>query len=146
MEAAARQATVRKRVLIADDDADVCALLQVVLEPLCDLTVVHDAEAALRLIAEMPAYDAVVSDFMLPGLTGLEFVERVRRAECDERVRRSECDERVPILIISGHGSLGVGAAVRAAGADAFLDKPFTLAQLRAAVLALLAPQMRYAH
>lgn len=130
MEAAARHTgSPRKRVLVADDDDDVCTLLQVVLGPMCDLTVVHDAEAALRAMAASPRYDAVVTDFMLPGLSGVEFVERVRR---------SECGGRTPILIISGHGALGVGGDARAAGADAFLDKPFTLAQLRGTVAALL--------
>ncbi len=135
MEAAARDAGTRKRVLVADDDDDVCSLLQAVLTAYCDLTVVHDAESALRTIAMSPRFDALVTDFMLPGLTGVELVEHVRR---------SEGSTRIPILIISGHGSLGVGADARAAGADAFLDKPFTLTQLRGTVLALLsAPPTR---
>lgn len=118
-----------KRVLVADDDADVCALLRAVLAPLADVTAVADAEAALELIAEEPPFDAIISDFMLPGITGLEFVKRVRD---------DECASRVPILMISGHGACEVGERARAAGADAFLDKPFTLEQLRAVVRHLL--------
>lgn len=137
MEAAARfVGAPRKRVLVADDDDDVCTLLQVVLGPLCDLTVVHDAETALRAMAASPRYDAIVTDFMLPGLSGVEFVERVRS---------SERGGRTPILIISGHGALGVDGDARAAGADAFLDKPFTLAQLRGTVTALLARPLGFA-
>ena len=126
----------RKRVLVADDDGDFCALLVAVLQPLCDLTIVHDAETALRYLEGEERYDAIVSDFMLPGITGVELVERIRRAESDDRV---------PILMISGHGSLGIGKEAAAAGADAFLDKPFTLAQLRGAVAALLGPARRFA-
>ena len=118
-----------KRVLIADDDDDVCALLRVVLEPFADVTTVADAESALEVLAQQPAFDAIISDFMLPGITGLEFVQRVRD---------DEGDARVPILIISGHGALEVGERARAAGADAFLDKPFTLTQLRDTVDTLL--------
>jgi CheY-like chemotaxis protein len=118
--------------LVADDDDDVCALLRAVLAPIASVTTVGDAETALELLAEQPPYDAIISDFMLPGITGLEFVRRVRD---HERVRR------VPILMISGHGSLEVGERARAAGADAFLDKPFTLAQLRAVVHHLLGGQ-----
>ncbi len=134
----AREDARRKRILVADDDEGVCALLQAVLGPLCDLTVVHDAETALRILADgaVPGYDAIVCDFMLPGITGLEFIERVRGGEGAGRV---------PILIISGHGALGVGADARAAGADAFLDKPFTLAQLRGAVALLLESHLRFA-
>jgi CheY-like chemotaxis protein len=125
-----------KRVLVADDDVDVCALLELVLAPLADVTTVHDAEAALSLLATQPAYDAIVSDFMLPGINGVEFVQRVRR---DEHVAS------VPILMISGHGELNVGAQARAAGVDAFLDKPFTLSQLRATIRKLLLPRVRFA-
>jgi CheY-like chemotaxis protein len=118
----------RKRVLIADGDAAVCALLRLALGPLAEVTTVADAEAALGLLANDCGYDAIISDFMLPGISGLEFVERVR----------GECGARVPILMISGHGALGIGERARAAGADAFLEKPFTLAQLRGTVGAML--------
>jgi CheY-like chemotaxis protein len=125
-----------KRVLVADDDVDVCALLQIVLAPLARVTVVHDAESALNLLAVEKPYDVIISDFMLPGIDGLEFVERVRSGTHAERV---------PILMISGHGALGVGERARAAGADAFLDKPFTLSELRATIGSLLAPRVRFA-
>ncbi len=126
----------RKRVLVADDDGDVCALLVAVLEPICDLTIVHDAETALRYLEADERYDAIVSDFMLPGITGVELVERIRG---------TESQSRVPILMISGHGALGIGKEATAAGADAFLDKPFTLAQLRNAVSALLGRSRSFA-
>jgi len=125
-----------KRVLVADDDADVCALLERVIGPFADVTTVPDAETALALVASEPAYDAIVSDFMLPGINGLEFVERIRR---DAK------GSGVPILMFSGHGANGVGERARQAGVDAFLDKPFTLAQLRATIGALLRAQVRYA-
>jgi len=118
-----------KRVLIADDDADVCALLEAVLRPYGHVTSVHDAEAALELLASQGPYDVIISDFMLPGINGLEFVRRIRS---------DEHEGHVPILMISGHGTVGVGEHARAAGADAFLDKPFTLAQLRETIGALL--------
>ncbi len=116
-----------KRILIADDDAAVCALLRLALAPLAAVTAVPDAETALRLLASDPAYDALVSDFMLPGISGLELVDFLRRDR-----------PALPILMISGHGALGIADRARAAGVDAFLDKPFTLAQLRSTVIALL--------
>ncbi len=122
--------------MVADDDQEVCALLQIVLAPLARVTVVHDAESALDLLASEKPYDVIISDFMLPGIDGLEFVERVRS---DAHAGR------VPILMISGHGALGVGERARAAGADAFLDKPFTLAQLRSTIGMLLGPHVQYA-
>jgi CheY-like chemotaxis protein len=118
-----------KRVLIADDDTDVCTLLARVLVPVCQVTTVHDAEAALAMLASSQPFDMIISDFMLPGITGIEFVSRVRSHE------RSI---RTPILMISGHDPRDVGDLARKAGADAFLNKPFTLVQLRKAVDSLL--------
>ncbi len=117
-------------MLVTDDDADVCALLTHVLEPLAEVVSVGDAEAALALLGSGAAFDAVISDFMLPGLDGIEFVARVRR---------DAARTRLPILMFSGHGAREISARARAAGADVFLDKPFAIAELRAAVMALFA-------
>jgi len=125
-----------KRVLVADDDADVCALLALVLRPLAAVRIVHDAESALRVLAAEPPYDMIISDFMLPGITGLEFVERVRA---------QPQMAKTPILMISGHDRSALDARSLAVGADAYLDKPFTLAQLRAAVGTLLGPSVSFA-
>lgn len=118
-------------MLVADDDAAVGALLHTVLSEIADVTVVADAESALVRLAEDEPYDAIISDFMLPGIDGVEFVERVRN---------DEGRTHVPILMISGHGANDVSARAKAAGADQFLDKPFRLQDLRAVVSAMLAP------
>ncbi|MBC5810297.1 MAG: response regulator [Candidatus Eremiobacteraeota bacterium] len=125
-----------KRVLVADDDADVCALLAVVLRPIAAVTTVHDAESALTLLASEPPFDAIISDFMLPGITGIEFVRRVRA---------EPLTSRTPILMISGHDRSSVDASAREAGANAFLNKPFTLVQLRQTISQLLAPSVTFA-
>jgi CheY-like chemotaxis protein len=129
MEMSPARARRPKRVLIADDDADVCTLLARVLVPVCHVTAVHDAEAALAMLACSQPFDMIISDFMLPGITGIEFVSLVRSHE------RST---RTPILMISGHDPGDVGDLARQAGADDFLNKPFTLTQLRRAVDNLL--------
>jgi two-component system phosphate regulon response regulator PhoB len=120
----------RQRVLVADDDAAVCSLLALVLRPVAHVTTVHDAESALVLLAKEPPFDAIISDFMLPGISGLEFVRRVRAAESRPH--------KTPILMISGHDRSSIDVRAREAGADAFLNKPFTLAQLRHTVGSLL--------
>jgi CheY-like chemotaxis protein len=120
---------VPKRVLVADDDVAVCSLLKLVLNSTANVTAVGDAESALALLATEPAFDAIISDFMLPGITGIEFVQRVRA----EPLTR-----RTPILMISGHDRQAVDARAHEAGADAFLYKPFTLRELRSTIGALL--------
>ena len=125
---------IRKQLLVADDDESVCALLGAALHTQCDVVAVCDAETALDRLSSGGRFDAIVSDFMLPGISGLEFVSRVREGETAARI---------PILMISGHGY--IGSAAHAAGADAFLDKPFTIAQLRSAIDSLLEPRRQAA-
>ena len=121
VETSVAATTARQRVLVADDAA-VCSLLALALRPYALVTAVHDAESALALLAKEP-FDAIISDFMLPGISGLEFVRRVRAGEAVEK--------KTPILMISGHDRATIDLRAREAGADAFLNKPFTLAQLR---------------
>ena len=122
----------RKRVLVADDDAAVCSLLKLVLKPLASITTVDDAESALSLLANEPPFDAIISDFMLPGISGIEFIQRVRA---------HPLTNKTPILMISGHDRYAMDARAREAGANAFLTKPFTLAQLRQTIGVLLDPR-----
>jgi CheY-like chemotaxis protein len=129
IEAAGR----RRRVLVADDDADVCSLISSVFRGKCVVTVAHDAEHALSIMAQEAPFDVIISDYMLPGVSGLEFITRVRA---------EPTWSKTPIIMISGHGS---ALSVRAisAGADAFLSKPFTLDQLRNVVSAALTHTIR---
>lgn len=123
-------AATRKRVLVADDDADLCALLVRVIEPMAAVQTVHDGEAALEAVGAEP-FDVIVSDYMLPGISGLELV-RLLRAKAQT--------ERTPILLISGHDRGTLLERAREAGADAFLGKPFTLKQLRQTIAGMLGP------
>jgi DNA-binding NtrC family response regulator len=54
-------------------------------------------------------------------------------------VRASPQTARIPILMISGHSNYAMDARAKGAGADHFLNKPFTLTQLRSTVTALCA-------
>jgi two-component system alkaline phosphatase synthesis response regulator PhoP len=121
------------RVLIAEDDPEIGALLAAVLGASTAVTVVSDAEAALDLIAREPAFDLIISDYMLPGINGLEFVERLRGGG----------GPATPVLLITGHATLGIGDRALASGIEAFLCKPFSLRELRGAVMAVLDPAAR---
>jgi CheY-like chemotaxis protein len=116
------------RVLIAEDDPEIGALLAAVLRESCAVTVAGDAETALELVARTPPFDLIISDYMLPGISGLEFVARMRAAG----------GPRTPVLLITGHATLGVGDRALAAGIEAFLCKPFSMRELRRAVDSLL--------
>ncbi len=69
----------RRRVLIADDNADAAEMLTIFFEQLgCDVRVVHDGEAAIRA-AEDFAPQLAVLDIGMPGLNGYEACRRIRR-------------------------------------------------------------------
>jgi DNA-binding response OmpR family regulator len=65
---------------------------------------------------------------MLPGISGIELITMVRA---------SAQTAKIPILMISGHSNYAMDARAKSAGADHFLNKPFTLTQLRSTVTAL---------
>lgn len=120
----------RWRVLIADDDSAICTLIETVLRngPY-EITIRNDAETAL-LAVQQDDFDVIICDFMLPGISGIDLVQRLR---ADERTRA------VPVLMVSGHMNYAMDGRAKSAGANIFLNKPFTIAQLRAAINSLLA-------
>ncbi len=118
------------RVLVADDDPEICALIKTILtKGPYEITLCNDAESALVHIQRDEPYDILISDFMLPGISGIELITQVRQ---------NGATSRMPIVMISGHNNYAMDARAKAAGANAFLNKPFTLSQLRTTVHQLL--------
>ncbi|MDQ2679431.1 MAG: response regulator [Candidatus Eremiobacteraeota bacterium] len=119
------------RVLIADDDPAICTLIDTVLKKgPYEITVRNDAESALVALNREEPFDVIICDFMLPGISGIDLIERLR---ADDKTRR------VPILMISGHTNYAMDGRAKSAGANMFLNKPFTISQLRTAIAGLLA-------
>jgi CheY-like chemotaxis protein len=118
------------RVLVADDDPDMRTLIATVLRPeTYEVVLCGDAESALVRANDKKPYDIIICDFMLPGMSGLELIQRLRS---------NRMTAKVPILMISAHTNYGMDDRAKAAGANHFLNKPFTLSQLRSALNSLL--------
>ena len=92
-----------------------------------DPVAVADGEAALAAVAAAPP-DLLLSDIAMPGLTGLEVC---RRLKADPATRL------IPVILITGLGDEYKIDGIEA-GADDFLGKPFSPAELRARIRALL--------
>jgi DNA-binding response OmpR family regulator len=119
------------RVLVADDDPEICTLIKTILRSASfEVQTCADAESALIHLQRDKPYDILISDFMLPGISGIELITMVRA---------SPNMAKIPILMISGHSNYAMDARAKGAGADHFLNKPFTLTQLRSTVTALAA-------
>ncbi|HZO92649.1 MAG TPA: response regulator [Candidatus Baltobacteraceae bacterium] len=118
------------RVLVADDDPEIGMLITKLLDKgSFDVTLCDDAESALVRIQRDAPYDLLISDYMLPGISGLELIEQVRR---------NRATARLPIVMISAHTNYAMDARAKEAGANAFLNKPFVLAHFRSTVHRLL--------
>ncbi|HEV3469524.1 MAG TPA: HD domain-containing phosphohydrolase [Pyrinomonadaceae bacterium] len=112
----------RPRLLVADDDAEVRAILS---EFLCrdyDCEVVGSAEEALALL-RAGRFNLVLSDISMPGMSGLELAAQVK-AIAPETV----------VIVVSGTQSLEGAVAALRAGAFDYVVKPFDLEHVGAAV------------
>ena len=121
------------RVLVADDEDDIRALVCVaVAKAGCTVTSsVADGSTALATArAELP--DLAVLDVSMPGATGLEVCTALRADPDTAGIR---------ILLLSAGASLDDVARGLAAGADAYLAKPFGVADLVHQVRTLTARQ-----
>jgi CheY-like chemotaxis protein len=125
------------RVLVADDDPEICTLIKTILaRGPYDVTLCEDAESALVHIQRDDPYDILISDFMMPGISGIELITQVRQ---------HRPTSHMPIVMISGHNNYAMDERAKEAGANAFLNKPFTLAQLRSTVHQLLTDPLQSA-
>lgn len=114
-------------VLIVDDDAGIREALRRGLD--LDGFVVAEApdgNAALQALAATPP-DVVVLDVVMPGISGVEVVRRLRRD-----------GSSVPICILSARDEVDDRVAGLAAGADDYVVKPFSVAELSARLHALV--------
>ena len=110
------------RVLVVDDSHAMRAFIRAALEEDHDAEVV-EAESgfiALRLLPQ-DRFDLVVLDVNMPDINGLELIRFLRQ---------SSVHRTVPVLVVSTEGSAKDRERGVSLGADAFLRKPFTAAEL----------------
>jgi signal transduction histidine kinase len=115
-------------ILLADDEAHLRTLVRTTLEdPRYRIVEASTGTAALEL-ARRERPDLVVLDLMMPGLTGLEVLQRLR-VEPDTA--------RVPIVMLTATGQEKDRTRALQLGADAYLVKPFSPLELLQTVEAL---------
>lgn len=114
------------RVLIIDDDRELCALVQRALVAAgVDADCCHSGQSGL-LRMEGRDYQLVILDVMMPGFDGFDTLEKIRARSC------------VPVLMLTAKGDGASKVRGLRAGADDYLPKPFDLEELSARVLALI--------
>jgi DNA-binding response OmpR family regulator len=116
-------------VLVADDDADILALVKFRLERAgYAVLAASDGEEALRLATEQSP-DLAVLDVMMPKLDGYEVTSRLRQ--------REETRD-VPVILLTARVQEADVARGFEAGADDYVKKPFSPQELGARVQAIL--------
>lgn len=104
------------RVLVVDDEPNVCASLSAVLEDEdCVVDTADDGEKCLQQL-ERKTYDVVLLDVWLPGRDGIEVLEEIRRGRPGQYV-----------VMISGHGNIETAIRAIKRGAFDFIEKPLEL-------------------
>ena len=113
----------RKKILIIDDDKDVCQVLAKNLnEEGYDTSYELRGEGGVARVRRFQ-FDAVILDLKLPDMYGTDVMKKIRRFNQD-----------IPIIILTGYPSLDSAVeTIRQRGVD-YLRKPFNVSDLRAVV------------
>ena len=114
------------RILIAEDEIATAKALKLLLEKAKNsVDIVHTGTDAWTYVSS-GAYEVVVLDIMMPGMSGLEVLSRMRRAHIT-----------TPVLMLTAKAEIEDRVAGLEAGADDYLPKPFATSELIARVKAL---------
>ena len=114
------------KILIAEDEISTAKALKIILEKSkFSVDIVHNGNDAWSYIQAGP-YEVIVLDIMMPGMSGLEVLSKLRANNI-----------KTPVLMLTAKGELEDRVAGLEAGADDYLPKPFATAELIARVKAL---------
>lgn len=119
-----------KRILIIEDEKKFARLVEMELEyEGYTVSKAHDGRTGLEL-AETEDYDLILLDIMLPGLSGMEVLRRIRRST------------QVPVIMLTARDSITDKVSGLDSGADDYITKPFAIEELLARVRSALRKQI----
>lgn len=118
-----------KRVLVVDDDEDICKGVQSLMEgsgvDVCyTLSGKKAIDLAKKALAENKEYDIIILDWRMPEMDGMETAKQIRKV-----IKRS-----VPILILTSYSYEEIKDDATNAGIDKLMPKPFFVSNLRKAI------------
>lgn len=116
----------QNRILIIDDDVDLCKLLRANLQGKdYTIDICYDGQTGIAKVDE-EKYQLIILDVLMPGLDGFDVLEQIRKKE------------NVPILMLTARDDSTSKVNGLHKGADDYLTKPFDLDELDARVESLI--------
>jgi two-component system sensor histidine kinase/response regulator len=111
-----------KRVLIVDDDRAVVLTLSASLERLGDAYSVDTCDNGLDALhkIERQPYDLLITDYSMPGMNGLDLAKAAQ-----------EISPAMPVIMMTAYGTSELREEASELGRVTFVDKPFTVKQIR---------------
>jgi DNA-binding response OmpR family regulator len=118
-----------RHIVVADDEAHIGRIIKLKMEqgPF-RVSLAFDGQEAVDILEQSDRVDAVVLDVMMPRMSGLDVLEKIR---ADERMKD------VPCIILTAAGEEEYEREARRNGATAFLTKPFSPKKLYALIAQL---------
>jgi LmbE family N-acetylglucosaminyl deacetylase/CheY-like chemotaxis protein len=114
---------------VVEDDPEAASFIIQVLGVRGDFDVTHTADPVAALLrASTESWDLVLTDVEMPGMTGIELLESLRRVAPE-----------LPVAIMTAHASVGNAIGALRSRADEFLEKPLRPARLTETVSRLVA-------
>ena len=115
--------SVNTRILIIDDDPDICTMIKMVLEYHGFTAFDAENEEKANQVLVREQIDLIIMDMLLSGADGTDICRRIK----NDKERNS-----IPVLMFSAHPT--ARETCLAAGADDFIPKPFEMNDLIARV------------
>ncbi len=112
----------KKRILIVEDDMNINNMIKEVFDKEGYESTQAFSGTEAVLCTKMQAYDLIILDLMLPGMSGNDFLKIYRK------------DAKTPVIVLSAKDELDSKIDLLSSGADDYLTKPFELRELIARV------------
>ena len=118
----------RKKILVVDDEADICEILKFNLDKAgFDTHTANSAEEALT--SGVAGYDLILLDIMMDGISGLKMAEMMKK---------NPDTAGIPIIFVTAKDTEDDTVNGLGAGADDYISKPFSIRELISRVMAVL--------
>ena len=113
----------KEKILVIDDEELILDIAREILINIgYDVIITSDGHEGIAMLSK-EKFALLLTDIRMPDINGLEVIKHVR-----------DYNKEIPIIIITGHGTLDVAIKALKLGAQGFLLKPFTTTELRTAV------------